>query len=221
MYQLGSSATVTCFSNLSVASIIWRWSNDILREDNSGQQKLVLDITINRSDNNTVYTCEITIVLPTGNTAVTIETFAVNIGGKYFTDAAIMLVIYFSQLETMLRPPTSIMASPITSSEVTIRWMFVEPFNPSLQETCRVFYGSNLRPLAVVSSEVTAVDGLQDYSITLTLLTAATHYVYVIECRNKLLGGEMNCTQMEFRTADSGKLANVCGNDHSLIFACF
>ena len=113
------------------------------------------------------------------------------------------------------------MATAITSSEVTIRWMFVEPFNPSLQETCRVFYGSNLRPLAVVSSEVTAVDGLQDYSITLTLLTAATDYVYVIECGNELEGVGMNSTQMEFRTDDSGELANLCGNDHSVLCLFF
>ena len=174
VYQLGSSATVTCFSNLSVDSIIWRRSNEILKEDNSGQQQLVLDITINRSNNNTVYSCNVTILLPTGNTVFTTESFTVNIGGIYIRSVLIMLVIYFFQLEIEVRPPTSIMATAITSSEVTIGWMFVEPFNPSLQETFRVFYGSNLRPLAVVSSEVTAVDGLQDYSITLILLSAAT-----------------------------------------------
>ena len=120
----------------------------------------------------------------------------------------------------MLRPPTSIMATAITSTEVTIRWMFVEPFNPSLQETSLVFYGSSLRPLAVVSSEVTAVDRLKNYSITLILLSAATHYVHVIECRNVLFGGGINSTQMEFRTDDSGELANLFGNDHSVVLVC-
>ena len=96
MYQLRSSALVTCFSNLSVASIIWRRSNGNFQQNSSGQQQLVLDTSINFSDNNTVYTCEVTILLPTGNTVVTTEGFTVNIDGQYLTSAVIMLIIIFS-----------------------------------------------------------------------------------------------------------------------------
>ena len=66
VYQLESSATVTCFSNLRVQSIIWRQNNDALIKDDSGLQQLVLDINITSGYNQTVYTCEVTFLLPNG-----------------------------------------------------------------------------------------------------------------------------------------------------------
>ena len=71
-------------------SIIWRQGDDIFLEDNSGQQHLVLYININHSDNNTVYTCEVNILLPAGKTVIAIKTFILNIGGKYRASVLIM-----------------------------------------------------------------------------------------------------------------------------------
>ena len=83
VYQLESSATVTCFSNLRVQSIIWRQNNDALIKDDSGLQQLVLDINITSGYNQTVYTCEVTFLLPNGNTVINSKSFTLNIGGKF------------------------------------------------------------------------------------------------------------------------------------------
>ena len=84
----------------------------------------------------------------------------------------------------MVRSPTSIMVTDNTSSGVTVQWKFVEAFDDITKETCVVMYGNVSGPLDSRSSEVTADDGRQSYSIPLNSLDPATDYNYVIHCWN-------------------------------------
>ena len=70
MYQINSSVTITCFSDLAVQTIRWLNNSDNGQEliRNSGQYPLLLPIksaTLNL--NNMTYTCEVQVMLATGN----------------------------------------------------------------------------------------------------------------------------------------------------------
>ena len=68
-YQIGSSANISCSSDLSVRTIRWLNNSDNGRElfSNSGQQQLLLPIErVTSSLANTMYTCEVQVMLATG-----------------------------------------------------------------------------------------------------------------------------------------------------------
>ena len=69
MHQLNSSVAITCFSDLGVETIRWLNNSDNGQEliSNSGKQQLLLPIeSITLDLNNTMYTCEVQVMLATG-----------------------------------------------------------------------------------------------------------------------------------------------------------
>ena len=103
--------------------------------------------------------------------------------------------------------PTSITVTDTTSSGVTVQWKFVGPVDSMHKETCVVMYGTTSGPLDNRSSEVTAGDGRQSYSIQLNSLDPATDYNYVIHCWNEFNSVGITSAEMSFRTSDSGELS--------------
>ena len=68
-HQIGSSVNITCSSDLSVQTIQWLNDSDNGQElfSNSGQQQLLLPIErVTSSLANTMYTCEVQVMLATG-----------------------------------------------------------------------------------------------------------------------------------------------------------
>ena len=80
MYAIGSSANVTCFSNLTVQSIQWintSSNNSMTGMGNSHEQVLTL-MTISRALNGTVFTCAVVNLLPNGGTVTSRASFTLN-----------------------------------------------------------------------------------------------------------------------------------------------
>ena len=103
LYPLGSSACITCFSNLTVLSIQWLNASNsgaLLASGPSGQQQLVLDIVnITRDINNTQYSCEVSFLLPTGTTVVDRRSLMLIAGGAcqtHFVDLLISRFLFLS-----------------------------------------------------------------------------------------------------------------------------
>ena len=77
MHQINSSAAITCSSDLAVQTIRWLNNSDNGQEliRNSGQQQLLLPIeSVTLNLDNTMYTCEVLVMLATG-----VETIKENI----------------------------------------------------------------------------------------------------------------------------------------------
>ena len=69
MHQIDSSVAITCSSDLVVQTIRWLNNSDNGQEliSNSGQQQLLLPIeSVTLNLNNTMYTCEVQVLLATG-----------------------------------------------------------------------------------------------------------------------------------------------------------
>ena len=69
MHQISSSVTITCSSDLTVQTIRWLNNSDNGQEliSNSGQQQLLLSIgSVTLNLHNTMYTCEVQVMLATG-----------------------------------------------------------------------------------------------------------------------------------------------------------
>ena len=80
IYAIGSSASVTCFSNMTVQSIQWvdiLPNNSMTSMDNSHEQVLTL-MTISRALYGTVFTCEVVNLLPNGGTYTSRASFTLN-----------------------------------------------------------------------------------------------------------------------------------------------
>ena len=72
-HQIGSSVSISCSSDLSVQTIRWLNDSDNGQElfSNSGQQQLLLQIErVTSSLANTMYTCEVQVMLATGRIEV-------------------------------------------------------------------------------------------------------------------------------------------------------
>ena len=83
-YEIGSSSNITCSSDLSLQTIQWLNNSDDGRElfNNSGQQQLLLQIErVTSSLNNTMYTCEVQLMLAIGVVVVQ-ENITVLVDGK-------------------------------------------------------------------------------------------------------------------------------------------
>ena len=66
MHHISSSVNITCSSDLAVQTIRWL-NNGQLLISNSGQQQLLLPIErVTFNHNNTMYTCEVQVMLATG-----------------------------------------------------------------------------------------------------------------------------------------------------------
>ena len=82
MHQIDSSVTITCSSDLAVQTIRWLNNSDNGQEliSNSGQQQLLLPIeSVTLNLDNTMYTCEVEVMLATGvETVQEMTTFRVN-----------------------------------------------------------------------------------------------------------------------------------------------
>ena len=77
IYAIGSSASVTCFSNLTVQSIQWvniLPNNSMTSMDNSHEQVL----TVMGISSGTVFTCEVVNLLPNGGTVTSRASFTFN-----------------------------------------------------------------------------------------------------------------------------------------------
>ena len=81
MHQIDSSVAITCSSDLAVQTIRWLNNSDNGQEliSNSGQQQLLLPIeSVTLNLDNTMYTCEVQVILATGvETVQEIITFRV------------------------------------------------------------------------------------------------------------------------------------------------
>ena len=86
MHQINSSVNVTCSSDLAVQTIRWLNNSDNGQElfNNSGQQPLLLPIeSVTLNLDNTMYTCEMQVLLATGvETIQEMITFRVNISNN-------------------------------------------------------------------------------------------------------------------------------------------
>ena len=83
--QIGSSVNITCSSDLSVQTIRWLNDSDNGRElfSNSGQQQLLLPIErVTSSLANTMYTCEVQVMLATGRIEVFQQTIMIQVHSK-------------------------------------------------------------------------------------------------------------------------------------------
>ena len=82
MHQISSSVNITCSSDLAVQTIRWLNNSDNGQEliSNSGQQQLLLPIeSVTLNLDNTMYTCEVQVMLATGvETVQNRTTFHVN-----------------------------------------------------------------------------------------------------------------------------------------------
>ena len=88
MHQINSSVAITCSSDLAVQTIRWLNNSDNGQElfNNSGQQQLLLPIesaTLNL--NNTMYTCEVQVMLATGVETVR-ENITIQVNSKIMTE---------------------------------------------------------------------------------------------------------------------------------------
>ena len=80
IYAIGSSASVTCFSNLTVQSIQWvdiLPNNSMTSMDNSHEQVLTV-MGISSAIDGTVFTCEVVNLLPNGGTVTSRASFTIN-----------------------------------------------------------------------------------------------------------------------------------------------
>ena len=86
MHQINSSVSITCSSDLAVLTIRWLNNSDNGQEliRNSGQQQLLLPIeSVTLNLDNTMYTCEMQVLLATG--VVTIqETITFKVDSKTY-----------------------------------------------------------------------------------------------------------------------------------------
>ena len=88
MHQINSSVTITCSSDLAVQTIQWlnHSDNGQVLISNSGQQPLLLSIeSVTLNLDNTMYTCEVQVMLATGvETVQEMTTFRVNSNKLFF-----------------------------------------------------------------------------------------------------------------------------------------
>ena len=95
VYVLGSAISVTCSSNLTVQYIQWlNVSNNrqVISTSVPGEQQLVLEISrATIAINDTVYSCEVTI-LPPINTRVLNETFTLRVSSKSHNYVELMII---------------------------------------------------------------------------------------------------------------------------------
>ena len=85
LYSLGSTASVTCFSNLTVLSLIWQSNSSSTNLISMGRNnRLHLQIEhLNKTHNNSVYMCSAVIELPYGMNITTSAYFRLMINGKF------------------------------------------------------------------------------------------------------------------------------------------
>ena len=98
MHHISSSVTITCSSDLAVQTIRWLNNSDNgqLLITNSGRQQLLLSIeSVTFNHDNTVYTCEVQVMLATGvETIQEMTTFRV--------DSKLLLANYVKITKCML-----------------------------------------------------------------------------------------------------------------------
>ena len=85
-YSLGSTASVTCFSNLTVLSLIWQrnGSSTNLMISTGINNTLQLQIKhLNITHNNSVYVCPVVIAFPFGRNITTSTYFRIIINDKF------------------------------------------------------------------------------------------------------------------------------------------
>ena len=85
MHQISSSVTITCSSDLAVQTIRWLNNSDNGQEliSNSGQQQLLLPIeSVTLNLDNTMYTCEVQVMLATGVETVR-KNITIQVDGKH------------------------------------------------------------------------------------------------------------------------------------------
>ena len=84
-YSLGSTASVTCFSNLTVLSLIWQSNGSSTNLISMGRNNtLHLKIKhLNKTHNNSVYMCSAVIAFPLGRNVTKSTYFRIIINGKF------------------------------------------------------------------------------------------------------------------------------------------
>ena len=85
MHQISSSVTITCSSDLAVQTIRWLNNSDNGQEliSNFGQQQLLLPIeSVTLNLDNTMYTCEVQVMLATGVETVR-KNITIQVDGKH------------------------------------------------------------------------------------------------------------------------------------------
>ena len=101
MHHINSSVTITCSSNLAVQTIRWLNNSDNGQEliSNSGQQQLLLPIeSVTLNLDNTMYTCEVQVILATG-----IETVQEMVTFRVFSKSSCLYYIYCGFLHALYR----------------------------------------------------------------------------------------------------------------------
>ena len=80
IYAIGSSASVTCFSNLTVQSIQWvnTLPTNSMTSMGDSHELILTVMTISRALNGTVFTCEVVNLLPNGETDTNRASFTLN-----------------------------------------------------------------------------------------------------------------------------------------------
>ena len=212
MHQISAPVAITCSSDLAVQTIQWLNNSDNGQEliSNSGQQQLLLPIeSVTLNLDNTMYTCEVQVMLATGVRTVQ-ETITIQVDGKaseYNYDGILMHNIIAGELAPRL--PTSIRNISITSSSATIQWMLTDPYIPSRPETFSVLYGISSEDLNSNSMQTMANSMNQTYSTPLTSLQIGTLYYYKIRSRNEF---DMRETEvLSFTTNDESEFISVIG----------
>ena len=84
-YSLGSTVSVTCFSNLTVLSLIWQRNSSSTNLISAGRNNtLQLQIKqLNIAHNTSIYMCSAVIKLPFGRNISTSTYFRIIINGKF------------------------------------------------------------------------------------------------------------------------------------------
>ena len=103
MPQMNSSVTITCSSDLAVQTIRWLNNSDNRQEliSNSGQQPLFLPIeNVTLNLNNTMYTCEVQVMLATGVETIQ-EMITIQFNGSHYLSFSVLINSTDSGVETI------------------------------------------------------------------------------------------------------------------------
>ena len=202
MHQINSSINITCSSDLAVQTI--RWLNNGQELISNSGQLLIESVALNLD--NTMYTCEVQVMLATRVETVQ-ETITIQVNGKHQNNYDNVLLHNIITDELAPRFPTSTRIISITSSSATIQWMLTDPYIPSRPETFSVFYGISSEDLNSNSLQTMANSMIQTYSTPLTSLQIGTLYYYKVRSTNEFATRDTQV--LSFTTNDESEFISV------------
>lgn len=101
------------------------------------------------------------------------------------------------------RLPNLVRDIPITATSVTIQWILMEAYNPSLKETFVILYGKVSGQTNTTTPAIFATPTSQKYSTQISSLQPGAQYFYRVQSGNTYM--TLVTDQLSFRTVDMSK----------------